>query len=79
MKNGLHTLPNGVKNLPIPRIDFSNKSQKDSHNKIVLLVKKIIKNKSEGCGTEKEEMEINEIVYGLYSLSEDEIKIIENK
>lgn len=77
MKNGLHTLPNGVKNLPIPRIDFSNKSQKDSHNKIVSLVEKIIKNKAEGLETEKEEMEINEIIYGLYKLSDSEIGIIE--
>lgn len=53
MKNGLHTLPNGVKNLPIPKINFSNKSQKNSHNEIVSLVENIIKNKAKGNDTEK--------------------------
>ena len=79
MKNGLHTLPNGVKNLPIPKINFSNKSQKNSHNEIVSLVENIIKNKAKGNDTEKEEKEINEIVYKLYDLNEEEIKIIEEK
>ena len=78
MKNGLHTLPNGVKNLPIPKINFSNKSQKNSHNEIVSLVENIIKNKAKGNDTEKEEKEINEIVYRLYGLSEEEIKIVQD-
>ena len=45
---------------------------------IVSLVEKIIKNKAKGNDTENEEREINEIVYKLYGLTEEEIGIIEN-
>ena len=39
----------------------------------------VIEGKKKGNDTEKEEDEINKIVYKLYDLSEEEIKIIENK
>ena len=43
------------------------------------LAEKIIENKKEGIDTEEEESEIDRIVYGLYDLSEEEIKIVESK
>ena len=62
-----------LNNLPIPNINTN------IENKIISLVEKIIKNKTKGNDTEKEEKEINEIVYKLYDLNEEEIKIIEEK
>ena len=62
-----------LNNLPIPNINTN------IENKIISLVEKIIKNKTKGNDTEKEEKEINEIVYKLYDLNEEEIKIIEGE
>ena len=43
------------------------------------LAEKIIENKKEGIDTEEEESEIDRIVYGLYDLTEEEIRIIEGE
>lgn len=75
--------------LPIRKIDFSNKAEKESHDKLVLLVNQRLKyaEKSFEAKTEKDknyteslcssfERQIDEIVYQLYNISNEEIKII---
>ena len=76
--------------IPMPVIDLSNSSHKEVHDKIVVLVDNIIElNKK--VNTEKNpnslnminrqisacEKQLNVLIYKLYDLSEDEIKIIE--
>lgn len=57
----------------IPEID------KKTEKEIVNLVEKIIEGKKKGIDTRELENEIDKIVYGLYNLNENEIKIIEGK
>ncbi|MBI4725974.1 Eco57I restriction-modification methylase domain-containing protein [candidate division TA06 bacterium] len=81
-------------NLPIRRIDFKNKKDKDLHDQLVKLVKEMLKlNKNPerrplpgppriGEGKRADiaviDQEIDELVYRLYGLSEEEIKIVES-
>ncbi|MBK9220679.1 MAG: N-6 DNA methylase [Saprospiraceae bacterium] len=83
--------PMYVLKLPIRIIDFKNKSEVQQHDEITSIVEQVlmlnneiqsinleskrkhIQNKIEYC-----ENRINEIVYQLYRLNEDEIKVIEN-
>jgi len=80
-----------VKQLPIPIIDLTNKEQKDKHDNLVKLVDKMLqvqqKINSAKTDTEKQSFQkiansiddqIDKIVYSLYNLTEEEIKIIEN-
>lgn len=80
-----------LKPLPIKIIDFSNKQEKEAHDQIVKLVdtllqlnkeiqdvsleskKEMIKNKIQYC-----EDKIDQLVYEIYDLTEEEIKIVEN-
>ena len=62
-----------LEEMTIPEVD------KKRAKEIEGLVEKIIENKKEGIDTEEEESEIDRIVYGLYDLSEEEIKIVESK
>ena len=62
-----------VEVIPIPEVD------KKTEIKIVDLVDKVIEGKKNNIDTKELEEEIDRIVYGLYGLSEEEIKIIENK
>lgn len=77
--------------LPFRDIDFTIKSEREIHNKIVMLVESIITNKIKGLAvkTDKDKFyyenkctsldtQIDTLVYQLYGLTEDEIKIIEN-
>ncbi len=73
MRNGLHTLPNGVKNLPIPKI--SEKQQAP----FIKIVDEIITKKKTGENTADLERQIDEMVYELYELTDEEIKIVEGK
>lgn len=57
----------------IPEID------KKTEKEIVNLVEKVIEGKNKGIDTREFEEEIDKIVYGLYNLNENEIKIIEGK
>lgn len=63
--------PNDIKELPIPKADKNTKS------KIETFVKKILYLRRESKDTSKEEEQIDEFVYKLYDLTEEEIKIIE--
>lgn len=78
--------------LPIRTIDFSNSEDVAKHDKIVSLVEQMLEmNKkldNSKLGSEKEiikrrieatDAEINRLVYQLYELNEEEIKIIEGK
>ncbi|MBN4065883.1 hypothetical protein JYT51_00955, partial [Candidatus Amoebophilus asiaticus] len=78
--------------IPIKEIDFSNQSEKATHDQIVKLVDNLLKLNKELQKTKLEtqrnqlqraidhsERKIDELVYGLYGLSEEEIKIVEGK
>jgi hypothetical protein len=79
-----------LEKLPIRTIDFNNPSEKASHDKLVSLVDKMLelhkKKTSLPPSAEREKIEreiaitdekIDEIVYGLYGVTEAERKIIE--
>ena len=81
-----------VKQLPIPKVDFTNGKQKQLHDEIVKLVNTMLDlNKQKQTTTNSETLEqlnqriaytddkINKLVYELYKLTEDEIKIVEGK
>ncbi|MEA5536906.1 Eco57I restriction-modification methylase domain-containing protein [Crocosphaera sp. XPORK-15E] len=68
-----------IEQLPITRINLSNPNKKSKHDDIVNLVNKIleIKRQNPKANTTELEREIDEIVYELYGLNEEEIRIIE--
>ncbi|GHP98783.1 hypothetical protein VN0271_05650 [Helicobacter pylori] len=72
---GFDTL--SVETLPIPQITKSNKPTAD---KIIALVDKILtlKEKDPKANTQRLEKEIDALVYQLYNLTDEEIKIIED-
>ncbi|MGH1613774.1 DUF7149 domain-containing protein [Helicobacter pylori] len=72
---GFDTL--SVETLPIPQITKSNKPTAD---KIIALVDKILQAKAKDpkANTQRSEKEIDALVYQLYHLTDEEIKIIEN-
>ncbi|MGL2842812.1 DUF7149 domain-containing protein [Helicobacter pylori] len=72
---GFDTL--SVETLPIPQITKSNKPTAD---KIIVLVDKILQAKAKDpkANTQELEKEIDALVYQLYNLTDEEIKIIEN-
>ena len=76
---------------PIRIIDFSNKQETQTHDQIVHSVEQLLQlnkdlqvatleSKKEQLKTKIEYFEdkINALVYGLYELTEEEIKIVEN-
>ncbi len=64
--------------LPIPKINSKNQKIADE---LVNLVDEILKAKEQDKNANTQELEnkINSLIYKLYNLTEDEIKIIENK
>lgn len=67
-----------LENLPIPKIDSTNKALSDE---IISLVEQVLQSKAKDPTTDTKELEshIDSLVYKLYNLTESEIKIIENK
>ncbi|HFU3525461.1 TPA: class I SAM-dependent DNA methyltransferase [Campylobacter jejuni] len=67
-----------VEKLPIPKINSKNEKLADE---LINLVDEILKAKEQDKNANTQELEnkINSLVYKLYNLTEDEIKIIENK
>ncbi|WP_455941195.1 type IIG restriction enzyme/methyltransferase [Helicobacter pullorum] len=67
-----------LESLPIPKIDSTNKALSDE---IISLVEQILESKAKDPTTDTKELEskIDSLVYKLYHLTDDEIKIIENK
>ena len=79
-----------INELPIYKIDLENKKDKETHDKLVNLVdsiielnKKMFEENNPNTKTmlrrrvEAIDSEIDKIVYGLYGLTEEEIKIVE--
>ncbi|EAI2422596.1 class I SAM-dependent DNA methyltransferase [Campylobacter coli] len=67
-----------IERLPIPKINSKNEKLA---NELINLVDEILKAKEQNKNANTQELEnkINSLVYKLYNLTEDEIKIIENK
>lgn len=67
-----------LEKLPIPKIDSTNKALSDE---IISLVEQILDSKAKDPTTDTKELEshIDSLVYKLYHLTDDEIKIIEGK
>ncbi len=67
-----------LENLPIPKINSKNQNIVDE---LINLVDEILKAKEQDKNANTQELEnkINSLVYKLYNLTEDEIKIIERK
>ncbi|WP_425250927.1 DUF7149 domain-containing protein, partial [Helicobacter pylori] len=68
---------NNLEKIPIPQITEKNRELAD---KIIALVDKILKSKEKDpkANTQELEKEIDALVYQLYHLTDEEIKIIEN-
>ncbi len=80
-----------LKEIPIRQIDFNNKSEKQMHDKLVQLVEQMLENQEYFHNSKTEDdkkiykkiidtldNQIDELVYKLYDLTEEEIKIIQN-
>ncbi|EHF1284570.1 class I SAM-dependent DNA methyltransferase [Campylobacter jejuni] len=67
-----------LENLPLPKINSKNEKLA---NELISLVDEILKAKEQDKNANTQELEnkINSLVYKLYNLTEEEIKIIENK
>ena len=70
---GFQYRKSSLEEFPIPEVD------KKTEKEIINLVEKIIEGKKKGIDTRELEEEIDKIVYELYNLNENEIKIIEGK
>ena len=70
---GFQYRKSSLEEFPIPEVD------KKTEKEIINLVEKVIEEKKKGIDTREFEEEIDKIVYGLYNLNENEIKIIEGK
>lgn len=83
--------PTQVRLIPIHPIDFSNAVNRERHDEIVKLVERIqkvtqasiLKKKPEHVDFSSKEIqeidsEIDHLVYKLYGLTEEEIKIVDN-
>ncbi len=79
-----------IENLPIPTIDFNNPAEKEKHDQMVALVEQMLdlnkKLQTAKIAQDKELIErqikitdnqIDRLVYALYRLTEDEIKVVE--
>jgi len=81
---------NSVSKLPIRRIDFSNKADKDRHDRMVSLVERMLELHNDLAAARTDhsktnlkrqidatDAQIDKLVYELYELTPDEIKIVE--
>lgn len=77
-ENGFRYKKAFLEKLPIPKINSKNEKLADE---LINLVDEILKAKEQdkNANTQKLENKINSLVYKLYNLTDDEIKIIENK
>jgi hypothetical protein len=83
---------NQLARLPIRTIDFENRQDKERHDKLVGLVEQMLdaKLKLSGANTDKDKQfyerfcssldsQIDNLVYKLYELTDEEIAIVEGK
>jgi len=75
LSEDLHFYPNDAKNLPIKQFGLNNKIE--NHIKEVVNQILFLKNSSSSADTTDLESQIDHLVYQLYELTEEEIKIIE--
>ncbi|EAH6344386.1 class I SAM-dependent DNA methyltransferase [Campylobacter jejuni] len=78
MGDGIYGAKIYIEKLPIPKINSKNQKLVDE---LINLVDEILKAKEQNKNASTQELEnkINSLTYKLYNLTEDEIKIIENK
>ena len=76
LHDGLHFYPDQQKQLPIPKLDSSNQHL---YEQITELVRQILESKAKDSTLDTQELEskIDSLVYKLYNLTDDEIKIVE--
>ncbi|NHA49453.1 class I SAM-dependent DNA methyltransferase [Helicobacter pylori] len=76
-KSGYQYNKHALEKIPIPKITLQNQELAD---KIIALVDKILQAKAKDpkANTQRLEKEIDALVYQLYNLTDEEIKIIEN-
>lgn len=92
IKNGYQLIWDYFKNFPIKKIDEKNKTEKSLHDEIVQLVDTMLQlQQQKQTATLPEQLQqleqritytddkINEKVYALYGLTEEEVKVVENK
>jgi len=92
ISGGLHVYPDNIRQLPIRAINFSNSDKKIQHDKIVNLVEQMLASQKSlamaQTPQEKERLErqieftdkaIDSLVYELYGLTNEEIKIVEGE
>ncbi len=85
-------LATNLSKLPIPKIDFSNNTQKQLHDQLVTLVTQMLESKKQLAAAVTDgdknflqnkcssiDRQIDKLVYELYGLTEEEIKIVEGK
>jgi len=90
LSEGVHCYPNDAKQLPIRKIDFSNPKEKKMHDDLVAMVDKMLKSQKKYHSARLEQdkklyktqidlldHQIDSLVYKLYGLTEDEIKVVE--
>jgi hypothetical protein len=81
-----------VEQLPIPFLDVSKKNDREKHDKLVLLVDKMLELKQKEAAEPNQQLKtmiarqvegvdkaIDTVVYKLYNLTEDEITVVEGK
>jgi hypothetical protein len=81
-----------VRNLPIKTINFSNPTEKAQHDKLVALVDNMLElqNKYREARMERDkelyerqirivDKQIDGLVYELYGLTDDEVKVVESE
>ncbi len=88
----MHASPENVRSLPLPKINFEDADDKARHDRMVELVEKMLRLKQEHAAVQVEmsdkrhELEeqiaqtdkaIDKLVYDLYGLTDEEIKIVE--
>lgn len=86
----IHVQNEELASLPLPKIKFADKADKTRHDRMVQLVEQMLEGKKQlaGAQTEKDktyfenkcaslDRQIDTLVYELYGLTENEIKIVE--
>jgi hypothetical protein len=88
----IHVQNEELASLPLPKIEFSNKADKARHDKLVSLVERMLETRQQlsaaltdgdrdfytnKCDTL--DRQIDALVYELYGLSSEEVKIVEGE
>ena len=68
-----------LQRLPVRKLDFAANADKSKHDRIVALVNQILMAKQRDAEADVSalEREIDELVYALYGLTPEEIKLVE--